>query len=79
MTNFRIKYSFFLLLIILIFINACNSTQTLKPKLTNKNVMSKNKNVTVNTTIKNFLIKNDNNYNLNPDSKITKKKIRSIK
>ncbi len=75
MTNFRIKYSFFLLLIILIFINACNSTQTLKPKLTNKNVMSKNKNVTVNTTIKNFLIKNDNNYNLNPDSKITKKKL----
>ena len=73
MFNFKIKYSFFLLFITLAFLNSCNSTQNIKTKLTDKNVMSKNKYISVDKIIKNNNTKIPQNNTLKVDSKITKK------
>ena len=75
MTSFKIKYDFILLIIILIFINSCNSTQNIKPKLINKNIMSKHKNLSISSIIKKNIPKVYQNKYLNIDTKTTTKKL----
>ena len=75
MTNLKIKYDFFLLLTILIFVNSCNSTQNIKSKLINQNIISKNKKIPSNTIIKKNIPKVYQNNYLNTETKVTKKNL----
>ena len=75
MTNFRIKYDCFFLLIILIFVSSCNSTQNIKPKVTNNIVISKNKKISPNRIIKKNILKVYQNNYLNTDTKVIKKNL----
>ena len=75
MTSLKIKYDFFLLLILLIFVSSCNSTQNIKSKLINQNIISKNKKIPPNTIIKKNISKVYQNNYLNTDSKVIKKNL----
>ena len=75
MTSLKIKYDFFLLLILLIFVSSCNSTQNIKTKLINQDIISKNKKTSLNTIIKKNISKVYQNNYLNTESKVIKKNL----
>ena len=75
MTSLKIKYDFFLLLILLIFVSSCNSTQNIKTKLINQDIISKNKKTSLNTIIKKNISKVYQNNYLNTDNKVIKKNL----
>ena len=75
MTSLKIKYDFFLLLILLIFVSSCNSTQNIKTRLINKDIISKNKKTSLKTIIKKNISKVYQNNYLNTDTKVIKKNL----
>ena len=75
MISLKIKYDFFLLLILLIFVSSCNSTQNIKTRLINQDIISKNKKTSLDITIKKNISKVYQNNYLNTDNKVIKKNL----